>query len=123
MLHDSLSKMPDIKGCILDGVPRTTAQADMLEGKGQNQQLPVDLVINLNVDQQEIAARMLKRAQLEGRSDDTPEIIEKRIANYFAQTKPLEDYYAQRGVLHQINGMGSVDDIFDSICKVIEAHL
>ncbi len=120
MLHDALAQMPDIKGCILDGVPRTIEQADMLAGKGVPTSLPIHLVINLNVEQDEIVRRMLKRAELEGRADDTPEIIEKRIANYFAQTKPLEEYYEAKGVLRQVNGMDSVEAISSAIEQVVK---
>lgn len=122
MLHDFLSRKEGIVGCILDGVPRTTVQADMLEGRGHDKQLPISVVINLNVDSDEISRRMLKRAEIEKRSDDTPEVIQQRIANYLAQTKPLEEYYAQRGVLCHINGMGSMDDIFDDICRELVAR-
>lgn len=120
MLHDALAQMPDIKGCILDGVPRTIEQADMLAGKGHPSTLPIHLVINLNVEQDEIVRRMLRRAELEGRADDTPEIIEKRIANYFAQTKPLEEYYEAKGVLRQVNGMDSVEAISSAIEQVVK---
>lgn len=120
MLYDALAQMPDIKGCILDGVPRTIEQADMLAGKGHPSTLPIHLVINLNVEQDEIVRRMLRRAELEGRADDTPEIIEKRIANYFAQTKPLENYYEAKGVLRQVNGMDTVEAISAAIEQVVK---
>lgn len=120
MLHDFLSTMPEVEGYILDGVPRTTDQADMLAGKGMDKTLPIDLVLNLNVDKDELKSRMLKRAAIEGRSDDTPEIIEKRMANYFAQTKPLEEYYEKKGILRQIHGMGSVESITADLAKAIE---
>ena len=120
MLHDFLSTMPNVEGYILDGVPRTIDQADMLAGKGMDQSLPIDLVLNLNVDKEELKNRMLKRAAIEGRSDDTPEIIEKRMANYFAQTKPLEEYYEKKGTLRQINGMGSVENITAELSRAIE---
>ena len=123
MLHDALNQMPDIQGCILDGVPRTTFQAEMLDGQHEAQPLNVDLVINLNVDQDEIKRRMLKRAELEGRSDDTPEIIEKRISNYFAQTKPLEDYYQAKGTLCHVNGMDTVENISEAIAQLVSKHL
>ncbi|MBO4645245.1 MAG: adenylate kinase [Bacteroidales bacterium] len=123
MLHDFLSHISDVEGFILDGVPRTTQQAEMLEGFGTTPKLPVHLVLNLNVDQEEIARRMIKRAELEHRSDDTPEIIQKRIENYFAQTKPLEEYYAAQGVLRQINGMGSVEEISAVLCETVRREM
>jgi len=123
MLHDCLEQMPEIIGSILDGVPRTIQQAEMLDGIGHDKNLPISLVINLNVDEEEIIKRMLNRARLEGRSDDTPEIIEKRIANYFAQTKPLEDYYAAKGLLRHINGMDTVENISEEICRIIAEEM
>ena len=123
MLHDCLEQMPEIIGSILDGVPRTIQQAEMLDGIGHDKNLSISLVINLNVDEEEIIKRMLNRARLEGRSDDTPEIIEKRIANYFAQTKPLEEYYAAKGLLRHINGMDTVENISEEICRIIAEEM
>lgn len=123
MLHDFLENMPEVKGCILDGVPRTTLQAEMLDGVGHAKHLPIHLVINLNVEPDELMKRMLNRAKLEGRSDDTPEIIAKRFENYFAQTKPLEEFYAKKGILRQINGMDTVENISAEICRVVAAEM
>lgn len=121
MLHDHLQKLPrDIQGCILDGVPRTIEQANMLAGIDYPHQLPINLVVNLAVDQDEISKRMIKRAEIEHRSDDTPEVIKQRLANYFAQTKPLEDYYAAKGILRNVDGMGTVEEIFARVADVIE---
>lgn len=121
MLHDHLQKLPcDIQGCILDGVPRTIEQANMLAGIDYPHQLPINLVVNLVVDQDEISKRMIKRAEIEHRSDDTPDVIKQRLANYFAQTKLLEDYYAAKGILSNVDGMGTVDEIFARLADVIE---
>lgn len=121
MLHDHLQKLPcDIQGCILDGVPRTIEQANMLAGIDYPHQLPINLVVNLVVDKDEISKRMIKRAEIEHRSDDTPDVIKQRLANYFAQTKPLEDYYAAKGILSNVDGMGTVDEIFARLADVIE---
>lgn len=121
MLFDHLQKLPrDFQGCILDGVPRTIEQANMLSGIGFPHQLPINLVVNLVVDQDEISKRMIKRAEIEHRSDDTPDVIKQRLANYFAQTKPLEDYYAAKGILSNVDGMGTVDEIFARLADVIE---
>ena len=121
MLHDHLQKLPcDIQGCILDGVPRTIEQANMLAGIDYPHQLPINLVVNLVVDQDEISKRMIKRAEIEHRSDDTPEVIKQRLANYFAQTKPLEDYYAAKGILRNVDGIGTVEEIFARVADVIE---
>lgn len=123
MLHDFLTRLPDVKGHIFDGVPRTVQQAQMLDGIGYPTVLPLHLVINLDVNPDEIMRRLVKRAEIEGRSDDTPAIIEKRIENYFAQTKPLENYYEEKGILRQVNGMGSVEDIFEEVSSIISAEM
>ena len=120
MLHDFLSQIPQNNGCIFDGVPRTIQQAEMLAGVDFPKPIPIDLVINLNVDPDEIKSRLLERANIQGRSDDTPEIIEKRLDTYFALTQPLEDYYSSQNKLAQVAGMGTVDEIFHRICQVID---
>ncbi|MBQ7550822.1 MAG: adenylate kinase [Bacteroidales bacterium] len=123
MLYDYLTHFESAKGFILDGVPRTIQQAEMLDGVGMSESLNVDLVINLNVPEDEIIRRMLERAKLQGRSDDTPEIIEKRIHNYFTLTRPLEDYYQKKSILSQVNGRGTIEEIFEEIKKLIENKL
>lgn len=123
MLHNFLHQFPMVRGHIFDGVPRTIQQAEMLDGIGYPTPLPLNMVINLNVDQDEITRRMIKRGEIEGRSDDSPEIIKKRIANYFAQTKPLETFYQNKGILYQVNGMDSVENISDAIAEIVSKHL
>lgn len=123
MLYDYLTRFENVRGFILDGVPRTTQQAEMLAGVGMGSSLPINMVINLNVAEDEIVRRMLERAKLQGRSDDTPEIIEKRISNYFALTRPLEDFYQKKRILHQVNGIGTIENIFEEIKKLISNNI
>ncbi|HNW67562.1 MAG TPA: adenylate kinase [Bacteroidales bacterium] len=122
MLHHYLDLFPEAKGYILDGVPRTIKQAQLLDGVGYPKNIPVDLIIYLSVNQLEIVARMIKRAEIEKRSDDTPEVIKNRINNYFAQTKPLESYY-QKSKIYKVNGMNDAETVFTDICHIIDQFI
>jgi adenylate kinase len=107
-------------GFVLDGFPRTIRQAkdlDMLLGEiGET----LSLVLALDVDEEEVVKRLLKRAQLEGRKDDTEDVIRNRMKVYHTQTHPLMEYYARQGKFVSLLGIGSIDDIFADICKVID---
>lgn len=108
------------KGFILDGFPRNTAQAqvldDMLKRLGQP---AVDKAVHLAVDDEEIIKRLLDRAQKEGRADDKEDVIRKRIEVYNAETHPLLDYYRAQGKVVTVDGVGSLDDIFNRIIKAL----
>ena len=78
-------------------------------------------MLALEVDDQEIIKRLLRRAELEGRKDDTREVIENRIDVYNKQTQPLIDYYSRNGHFTSISGIGDIDGIFDAICTKIDA--
>ncbi|QHS11335.1 adenylate kinase [Sinimarinibacterium sp. NLF-5-8] len=108
------------KGFILDGFPRNTAQAqvldDMLKRLGQP---AVDKAVHLAVDDEEIIKRLLDRAQKEGRADDKEDVIRKRIEVYNAETHPLLDYYRAQGKVMTVDGVGSLDDIFNRIIKAL----
>lgn len=122
MLNDYIGLFPDEKGYILDGVPRTIKQAQLLDGVGYDHKINIDIVIYLSVKQREIVRRMIERAAVESRSDDTPEVIKNRINNYFAQTKPLESYY-QKDKIFKINGMDTPENVFKEICHVLDQFI
>jgi adenylate kinase len=109
-----------INGFVMDGFPRTLRQAldfdRLLSETGES----VSLVLALDVDEEEIVTRLLKRAQLEGRKDDTEEVIRNRMKVYHAQTSPLMEYYKKQGKFVSLHGVGSIDEIFADICKVID---
>jgi adenylate kinase len=122
MLRNKVEAHPEAKGFIFDGFPRTVAQAKaldhMLEEEGQS----VSALVALEVDDDEIVARILNRGKTSGRPDDNDEaIIRKRIAVYNSETAPVFDYYAQSGKTKRVHGIGSIDDIFSRICKEIDA--
>lgn len=106
-------------GVVLDGFPRTLNQAAGLEKMLKNLDLEVNKVLSLEVDEEELIKRLLKRAMEQGRNDDTEEVIRHRLVNYHQHTKPLIDYYRERKLLTDVHGTGSVDDIFNSLCRNI----
>jgi adenylate kinase len=112
-----------IKGFVMDGYPRTIRQAQDFDMLLAEKNESVSLVLALDVDEEEIITRLLKRAQQEGRKDDTEEVIRNRMKVYHSQTHPLMEYYNKQGKFNSIHGIGSIDDIFAGICKVIDKHL
>jgi len=117
---------PDAEhGFLLDGYPRTLAQVDELDGMIKFTGHQLDAVVVLTVDQDEIVERLLQRAQVEGRADDTEDVIRRRQEVYLEQTEPLIDVYKQRGLVQEIDGMGEVEDvtkrIFDALDVVPES--
>ena len=122
MLNNHIQKHSDSKGFIFDGVPRTIKQAEMLDDKALFPTLEIDLVLYLYVETEEVEKRILKRAQLENRADDTPETVKARVANFFGQTMPLVDYYKAQGKLIQLNGMQDIEHVFADICATIDNY-
>jgi adenylate kinase len=112
----------DFDGFVLDGFPRTIRQAHDLDMLLSEIGETVSMVLALEVNEEEVVTRLLKRAQLEGRKDDTEDVIRNRMKVYHAQTHPLMEYYAKQGKFVSVPGVGSVDDIFAGICEVIEKN-
>ena len=117
-VYDSFGK--EYKGVIFDGFPRTIPQAqalkDMLAKRGHK----VAAMIELDVPEDELMKRLIKRGQESGRSDDNEETIKKRLTVYHNQTSPLIEWYEKEGIHHHINGLGELDRIFGDICAVID---
>jgi len=109
-------------GCLFDGFPRTIAQAQALDEQLEKQGTPLDLVLELKADEGELTRRMLERAKIENRPDDTPETIANRMEVYRSQTEPLLAYYTQRGKLEVIDGMGTPDEVFARIQACVDQH-
>ncbi len=111
-------------GIIFDGFPRTCRQAEDLDKMLEREKNDcVSLVLGLDVDEAEVIKRLLKRAQEDGRTDDTEEVIRNRMSVYRERTAPLIEYYHQQGKYLSVKGVGSIDDIFASICRVIEPYI
>lgn len=120
MIRSEFSAHPDVKGFILDGFPRTPAQAEHLDAIAKEMGHDVTAVISIMIPDLVVKERIRHRALIEGRKDDTSdEIIETRIRNYHAKTEPVIAYYNAQGKYHEINGVGTVDGIFNDICSVI----
>lgn len=121
ILENEVSKHPNAKGVIYDGFPRTNAQAEALDKFLGKKGDSISMMIALDVAEEELKTRLLKRAEVSGRADDAdPEIIENRIANYKRQTAPVADFYKAQGKLRLVNGIGSIDEIFGRICEAVD---
>jgi adenylate kinase len=120
IVRDRLFEDDAEKGFLLDGYPRTAAQVETLDAILAEHGHALDAVLELTVDEEAVVERLLKRAQIEGRADDTEEVIRERQAIYRRETAPLTDVYSARGLLVQVDGMGSVDEVFARIAKALE---
>jgi adenylate kinase len=120
LIEDRLSQ-PDIKGgFILDGYPRNIVQAGALDELLDRLDTPVDEALQIDVDIEDLINRIAKRAAKEGRSDDTEEAVRNRMKIYSAQTAPVVEYYARKGILSRVLGEGSIEEIFQRIRAVLQ---
>lgn len=104
-----------VAGFILDGMPRNLRQAEHLSWFLQQIKQPIHHVIYLTLSSRSTYQRLLKRAKLEGRPDDTKEVIKKRLEIYHQETQPVIDYYRQQGLVTEINGEPDINTIHQSI--------
>jgi adenylate kinase len=107
-------------GFLLDGYPRTLAQVEELDGMIRHTGHELDAAVVLTVDADEIVARLVWRAQVENRADDTEDVIRRRQEVYVEQTEPLIGVYRDRGIVHEIDGMGEVDDVTKRIFTALD---
>ncbi len=107
------------QGLVMDGFPRTVAQAEAVDALLAKRGTQVDRVIEFVVPEQELMDRMLKRAAVEGRADDTPETIRRRLEVYHEQTAPLVAFYEKRGLLTKIDAVGTVGEIAGRVSEVL----
>jgi len=120
IVRDRLFEDDAEKGFLLDGYPRTSAQVDALDAILAEHGHTLEVVLELTVDEDAVVARLLKRAEIEGRDDDTEAVIRERQAIYRRETAPLTDVYSERGLLVKVDGMGSVDEVFARISEALE---
>jgi adenylate kinase len=120
MVRARLDEPDTRKGFLLDGFPRTVAQVETLDNILADEGTKLDRVVMLSVDTDELVRRLLSRAESEGRTDDTEDVIRRRLEVYREQTEPLLGVYAQRGHLVVVNGMGEVHQVTDRVLGALE---
>jgi adenylate kinase len=120
MVRDRIDEPDAVSGFLLDGYPRTLSQVEELDGMIKFTGHELDAVLVLTVDQEEIVQRLLQRAQVEGRTDDTEDVIRRRQEVYGAETEPLIEIYRDRGILIEIDGMGEVEDVTQRIFDALD---
>jgi adenylate kinase len=120
IVRDRLFEPDAERGFLLDGYPRTAAQVEALDAMLAERGHQLESVLELTVDEDAVVSRLLRRAEVEGREDDTEEVIRERQAIYRRETAPLTEVYSARGLLVQVDGMGSVDEVFERIRGALE---
>ena len=124
MIDSCLEKHADAKGFLFDGFPRTVAQAEALDKLLALKKTGICKVLALDVDEEELTKRLVKRGETSGRSDDTnEEVIRKRFTEYRSFTEPVAAYYKEHGKLETIKGVGTVEDIFQALSSCIETEM
>ena len=123
IVTDYIDRHRDANGNIFDGFPRTTPQAEAFDKILSERDLKVDVMIYMEVPTEELVQRILLRGQSSGRADDNEEVIRNRIKIYNDQTAVVADYYSAQGKYEAVDGVGTLDEVFDRICAVIEKYL
>ena len=124
MISTALEVNPQAKGFLFDGFPRTAAQAESLDKLLDFKKEPIKVMLALDVSEEELIKRILKRGETSGRSDDMDhDIIAARVAEYKNKTEAVADYYRQTDKVVMVPGEGSVDDIFGRLSKEIESRM
>ncbi|MGN6280876.1 adenylate kinase [Frateuria sp.] len=122
MLEERLAQDDARNGFILDGYPRNLAQADALDHLLSRIGQPLDAVVKLEVPNEAIIGRCQIRFQAENRADDNPDTVRKRLGVYAEQTAPVADFYAKRGKLQVVDGVGELDDVTARIKRALESE-
>lgn len=121
MLRNKVEAHPDAQGFIFDGFPRTIPQAEALDALLSSMDTAVAGLIALHVDDEEIVHRILLRGATSGRADDNDEsVVRKRITVYKNETTPVFDYYAAQNKSYNVDGIGSIPEIFGRLCHLVE---
>ena len=124
MIRSALETNPDVKGFLFDGFPRTPAQAAALDELMELKGTSINTMLAMEVSEQELMIRLLKRGENSGRSDDTnEEVVKARITEYHNKTAAVADYYHQFGKVVTVKGEGSIEAIFNSLCKEIDQKI
>ncbi len=122
MLESEVNKNNDANGFIFDGFPRTKVQAEALDNLLKSKSTSITIMLALEVEEEELKKRLLLRGKDSGRADDqNPDVIQKRIDVYNNETSPVKDYFTAQGKYKGIHGIGEINEIFNSLCKEIDA--
>ena len=121
MVRNRIAEEDADPGFLLDGYPRTLAQVEELDSMIVDTGHQLDAVVVIRADSDELVQRLLARAQTEGRADDTEDVIRRRQEIYLAETEPLIAVYKERGLVHEIDGMGEVEDVTKRIFEALDA--
>jgi adenylate kinase len=122
IVKDRLAQSDTAAGFLLDGYPRTLQQVRTLDDYLAETGRPLHAVISLLADADEVVARLLKRAEIDGRADDNEETIRVRLQVYAEQTEPLLDVYSSRGLLVEVDGLGEFDEVSERVFAALDAH-
>jgi adenylate kinase len=122
IVKDRLAQSDCAAGFLLDGYPRTLQQVQTLDDYLAETERPLDAVISLLADIDEVVARLLKRAEIDGRSDDNEETIRVRLQVYAEQTEPLLEVYRSRDTLVEVDGLGPIDEVSERVFAALDAH-
>ena len=124
MISSALDHHKEAQGFLFDGFPRTVAQAKALDKLLDLKKTEISIVLALEVSEEELVKRLLIRGETSGRSDDNDEaVIHKRLTVYNNETAPVADHYRKSKKFHAVKGEGTIDDIFASVCEVIERKI
>ncbi|HET9654502.1 MAG TPA: adenylate kinase [Kineosporiaceae bacterium] len=121
MVKDRLAQADTANGFLLDGYPRNVAQVAALDGMLTEAGTVLDAVVEITADTDEVVGRLLKRAEIEGRPDDTEDVIRHRLEVYGEQTAPLTDVYGARRLLVQVDGVGEIDEVTGRLTQALSA--
>ncbi|HJC51734.1 adenylate kinase [uncultured Alistipes sp.] len=121
MIANYVAEHLDAKGCIFDGFPRTTVQAEEFDKILAKHGLKVDIMVDIHVPEEELVRRILLRGKESGRADDaSEEVIRDRLKVYHDQTAVVSDFYAAQGKYASVDGIGSIDEVFDRIAGIVD---
>ena len=124
MISSAIDSNEFVKGFLFDGFPRTPAQAEAIDKLLELKKAPINIMLALDVSEEELVKRLMKRGETSGRSDDTNEVvIRARISEYLNKTAAVSDYYKQFNKVKMIKGEGSIDEIYHSLCLEIDKIL
>lgn len=118
IIKDKIASL-DSSSFMLDGFPRTLAQAEALDAMLREHNYDLDLVLMLDVDDEEVIKRIMHRQEIEDRKDDSEEVVRNRLKVYREQTSPLEEYYRGNNLLKKLNGQGEISEVSARIEKIL----